>query len=85
LYTKILRCGNTLQVRRSYLTLIVDGAPDKMIEEEEKHQESVMGEDRTKGRIEDVTPNNPEHSMNGEESEPGFFGALNAGEYLHKL
>ena len=56
-----------------------------MIEEEEKHQESVMGEDRTKGRIEDVTPNNPEHSMNGEEPHPGFFGALNAGEYLHKL
>jgi hypothetical protein len=55
-----------------------------MIEEEEK-QESVMGEDRTKGRIEDVTPNNPENSMAAEEPDPGFFSALNAGEYLHKL
>ena len=63
------------------------GAPhDKkalMIEEEEKQVSGVMGEDKTKGRIDDMTNNNPENNL--EEADPGFFGNINAGDYLHKL
>jgi hypothetical protein len=63
------------------------GAPhDKkalMIEEEEKQVSGVMGEDKTKGRIDDMTNNNPEQNL--DEADPGFFGNINAGDYLHKL
>ena len=79
---------NTRQGKYAVLKeTIDDGATvdDKMlmIEEEEKQESGVTGEDKTKGLMDDMTNNNPEHNL--EEADPGFFGNIHAGDYLHKL